>query len=193
MSRVTPDEIEKMNELYLIYGTYSAVAREVGRAPTTVKRYIDPNYTAKEVKRLLVVPWSNIEMLSPINFMDFYNGKLTCKVDKDSINLQPYYLNEKPNMEGWYTIANKFDVIAVPVMNTSYQMLIARLLHASYEDYLKFCEDYFGAKVVRNNNAKYASVYFEKNARVERFVELLNKKFCESYQIFLEELNVSQL
>ena len=42
--RVTESEIKQINELYLQYGTYAAVAREVGRAPSTVKKYIDPNY-----------------------------------------------------------------------------------------------------------------------------------------------------
>lgn len=58
MARVTESEIKQMNELYLQYRTYSAVAREVGRAPSTVKRYIDPNYqTEKQPKELKPINW----------------------------------------------------------------------------------------------------------------------------------------
>lgn len=43
-SKVTQKDIERMNDLYLEYGTYTAVAREVGFSASTVKRYIIPNY-----------------------------------------------------------------------------------------------------------------------------------------------------
>ena len=60
--RVTQDEIEKMNELYLEYGTYSAVAREVGRAPSTVKRYIIPGYeSCKQSVELLPIDWEKLQ------------------------------------------------------------------------------------------------------------------------------------
>lgn len=45
---VTPQDIEKMNELYLSLHTYAAVAREVGFSATTVKRYIISDYVVKE-------------------------------------------------------------------------------------------------------------------------------------------------
>lgn len=41
---VTAQEKELMNELYCQIKTYAGVAREVGRSPSTVKRYIDPTY-----------------------------------------------------------------------------------------------------------------------------------------------------
>ncbi len=50
--RVTQDEIVIMNELYLEKGTYAAVAREVGFSPSTVKKYIIPNYVStKNIER----------------------------------------------------------------------------------------------------------------------------------------------
>lgn len=62
MAKVTNDEIIKMNELYLIYHTYSAVAKEVGRAPSTVKRYIDPNYVhVDEIEELKPINWKELE------------------------------------------------------------------------------------------------------------------------------------
>ena len=60
--RVTPEEIIQMNELYLEYRTYSAVAREVGRAPSTVKRYIDPNYISQKTPtQLFPIDWEKLE------------------------------------------------------------------------------------------------------------------------------------
>lgn len=53
--RVTAKDIKLMNELYVKYGTYAAVAREVGFSPSTVKRYITPNYkpvVASNIKRV---------------------------------------------------------------------------------------------------------------------------------------------
>lgn len=37
---VTPEEIVKMISLYKKYGTYEAVAREVGRSGSTVAKYV---------------------------------------------------------------------------------------------------------------------------------------------------------
>ena len=66
MGRVTENEIRQMNELYLQYRTYSAVAKEVGRAPSTVKKYIDPNYQINETpKELKPIDW-NVLLLAPI-------------------------------------------------------------------------------------------------------------------------------
>ena len=66
MRRVTEDEIRQMNELYLQYRTYSAVAKEVGRAPSTVKKYIDPNYQINETpKELKPIDW-NVLLSAPI-------------------------------------------------------------------------------------------------------------------------------
>ena len=51
--RVTKDDVIKINELYLKHNTYAAVARETGFAPSTVKKYVDPNFSLpkKEVKK----------------------------------------------------------------------------------------------------------------------------------------------
>lgn len=46
--KVTQDEILRMNELYLVVGTYSGVAREVNRSPSTVKRYIMSDYSPQD-------------------------------------------------------------------------------------------------------------------------------------------------
>ena len=55
MSRtvVTQEMTKEINELYLQIGTYAGVARKIGIAPTTVKKYVIPGYTSeKEIKKI---------------------------------------------------------------------------------------------------------------------------------------------
>lgn len=40
--------IIKINELYKAIGTYAGVSRELGIAPSTVKKYVDQNYICKK-------------------------------------------------------------------------------------------------------------------------------------------------
>ncbi len=69
--RVTQDEIIKMNELYLEYHTYAAVAKEVGRAPSTVKKYIDPEYVSQKIhKKLKAIDW---DALGEVPIIDIQN------------------------------------------------------------------------------------------------------------------------
>ena len=49
-TRVTPDEIVRIQQLYNQYGTYAAVAREVDRSAKTVARYIKLQGTPPIVK-----------------------------------------------------------------------------------------------------------------------------------------------
>ena len=49
--KVTQEMIIQMNELYLDIKTYAGVARVVGVSPSTVKRYITPNFQNVESKR----------------------------------------------------------------------------------------------------------------------------------------------
>ena len=38
--RITPEEIVEMQRLYRVKGTYAAVAREIGRSPSSVAKYV---------------------------------------------------------------------------------------------------------------------------------------------------------
>ena len=45
-TKVTEDMIIEINELYLQHGTYAAVGRLMNLAPTTIKRYVRPDYVS---------------------------------------------------------------------------------------------------------------------------------------------------
>lgn len=45
---ITEETKVKINELYLKIGTYSGVAKEIGCAPSTVKKYIIPNFIPQD-------------------------------------------------------------------------------------------------------------------------------------------------
>lgn len=48
-TRITQEQIIELNELYLTIGTYSGVSKAMGGspAPSTVKKYIIPNYVSQ--------------------------------------------------------------------------------------------------------------------------------------------------
>ena len=37
---ITPEEVIEMQRLYRVYGTYAAVAREIGRSASSVAKYV---------------------------------------------------------------------------------------------------------------------------------------------------------
>jgi predicted transcriptional regulator len=47
-TKITTDMIKQINELYIQHKTYAAVARELGIAPTTVKKYVVKDYCPLE-------------------------------------------------------------------------------------------------------------------------------------------------
>ena len=49
-TRVTPEEIVRIHQLYAKYGNFAAVAREVGRSGSTVAKYIKLAGTPQIVK-----------------------------------------------------------------------------------------------------------------------------------------------
>lgn len=57
-TKITQEDIRRMNILYLSIGTYAGVAREMGVAPGTVKRYIVPDFhevAAEDVKHFYII------------------------------------------------------------------------------------------------------------------------------------------
>lgn len=49
-TKITPEKIEEINELYLQLGVKAQVARKLGISPSTVSKYIIPNYKVKKEK-----------------------------------------------------------------------------------------------------------------------------------------------
>lgn len=72
-TKVTPEIIEQINELYLELGVKAQVARAVGLSPSTVSKYIIPNYISKKNRTI-----SHCEVEPNYDFKDFMNeiGKM---------------------------------------------------------------------------------------------------------------------
>ena len=47
-NRVTNDDILKINKIYAEVGTYAETARRTGFSPSTVKKYVNPNFSAAQ-------------------------------------------------------------------------------------------------------------------------------------------------
>lgn len=47
--RITEQDIEAINEAYLIYGTYSGAAKAVGCSASTARKYVIPGYKSKGI------------------------------------------------------------------------------------------------------------------------------------------------
>ena len=64
--KVTKEDQIRMNELYLKYKTYAEVARQTGFSPSTVKKYIIPNFIPEsqiEIKKFAGVLPNNFIQL----------------------------------------------------------------------------------------------------------------------------------
>ncbi len=51
--KVTPPDIIKFNELYLQLHSYAAVARATGFSASTIKKYIQTNYTPQQERTVV--------------------------------------------------------------------------------------------------------------------------------------------
>lgn len=180
MGRVTEQEIKEINELYAVYKSYTRVAQEVGRAASTVKRYVDPNYVV-EKKELRPVDWGKLKAAPPIDLKEGSIGGYTSAGMYDK-TMYAYYLDSTPLAKGKYIISNHFDSIPMPRLDVSYRTVEARLIGMDYEEYLVFCEECLGAVISRNKGAKYAAIYFDNTNEVQKLITLMNKKFGESYE-----------
>jgi hypothetical protein len=69
-TRITEEQKIEMNILYKKYGTYSAVAREMGCAPTTVKKYIIPDFELPQSDNLEKFDLSTLPPFDPEAFKD---------------------------------------------------------------------------------------------------------------------------
>lgn len=89
-----------------------------------------------------------------------------------------FKLDEKPGLKGYKILS--FVGFEYYKTDGSYGVLPARLLHMTYPQYLDFCEQKLGAKVIRKFNAKYVSIYFPESAELKNFLKVLNTLFENS-------------
>lgn len=47
---ISPEEIVEMQRLYRIHGTYAAVAKEIGRSPSSVSKYVQMKDVPRNIK-----------------------------------------------------------------------------------------------------------------------------------------------
>ena len=90
-------------------------------------------------------------------------------------NVKYFILEECISHPGKYIIRPDFSKL--PKMSTegSFNLLPARLLNLSYAQYLRFCRDIVGGELSGKRNV-YPIVLFEKNAKTNMFVRLLNSR-----------------
>lgn len=91
--------------------------------------------------------------------------------------MKVFFLESCPWDLDTYVISNNFDKLDMPMINTSYQLLQARLVGMTYKEYLDFCKYSLGAEVIKRPNQRWAFVHFKDTADVNRFIEVLNHNF----------------
>lgn len=47
---ISPEEIVEMQRLYRVMGTYAAVAKEIGRSPSSVSKYVQMKGVPRNIK-----------------------------------------------------------------------------------------------------------------------------------------------
>lgn len=96
--------------------------------------------------------------------------------------MKAFFLESCPWDLDTYVISNNFDQIVMPIINTSYQLLQARLVGMTYQEYLDFCKYSLGAEVIKRPNQRWAFIHFKDTSDTKKFVEILNNKFDEGYK-----------
>lgn len=80
-SKVTQEDIININELYIKHKTYAAVARETGFAPSTVKKYVIPNYIPQDkIEKKIFTEDQIPESLDYSLFKGLENWTAICKL-----------------------------------------------------------------------------------------------------------------
>lgn len=82
--KITDKEILQINRLYKKYGTYAAVAREVGCGPATVKKYINPNFV--ELDETKFQRFTKEDLPKIFRTLEVTNLGELCNPDKSELN-----------------------------------------------------------------------------------------------------------
>ena len=91
-NKITQQDIIDINEKYIIYKTYVETARQTGFSPSTIKKYIIPNYISqnsiiKKESTIKEFPIFNKEKFNNINWSDDWLYTLSNEEKKDLIDL----------------------------------------------------------------------------------------------------------
>lgn len=87
VKRVQPNDIIKMNELYIQVGTYAAVARAVGFSASTVKRYIQADYVPQASMEPVEQIKFEVPSISQLKYPKNWNEFLTL-TEEEKINIE---------------------------------------------------------------------------------------------------------
>jgi hypothetical protein len=89
-TKITTDMIKQINELYVQYKTYAAVAREMGIAASTVKKYVVKDYrpiAERQIKKFEPM----VDMPTHFNTSQFDNldnfGELCVHTDEELLEI----------------------------------------------------------------------------------------------------------
>lgn len=85
-SVITEETKVKINELYLKIGTYSGVAKEIGCAPSTVKKYIIPNFVPQEKIEKKVFTREDLPEFSTEGLKNVENWGSLCLLSEEEKN-----------------------------------------------------------------------------------------------------------
>ena len=85
-TKITQEDILKINELYVKHKTYAAVARELGFAPTTIKKYVIPNYIPQDkIEKKIFTEDQIPEEIDYSPFKGLANWAPLCKLSEKEI------------------------------------------------------------------------------------------------------------
>lgn len=80
-NKITHDDIININKLYLKYGTYAAVARELGFSAGTVKKYIIDGF--KPDVKIRLFDENSLELFDENEFEDVDDFGSLCELSDD--------------------------------------------------------------------------------------------------------------
>lgn len=87
-----------------------------------------------------------------------------------------FYLEDSPYMNTYSIIAINHSAFPFDgEIRGSFNIFPARLLGLTFAQYLRFCRDVLGAKVIGKNHL-YPVPYFRSTPEVQQFLKLLNKR-----------------
>lgn len=83
-SKITVEDIEKINEAYYRLKKYAAVARETGFSPSTVKKYVDLNWKPSSERKVIHLTEKDIPDFDSSIFKGIDNyGELCVLTEKE--------------------------------------------------------------------------------------------------------------